>query len=562
MNRLRSQGSVLSRPEILLALLVIIAAILFFYHLGERDLWDAAETRAAQIAREMLESGDYVVPNLNGEVIATKPPIFHYLLIVSYKIFGVNEFAARLPSALAGIAVTIITFLLGMSIFGPRGAFISGLILILSSKLWWHARSAQMDTTFTALIACAQLCAYRLLHGSSRPRIHQAVMFALMGLATVTKGLLGFAVPIGTCIAFAAWERRWKLLRNLKAGRGVLIFLVFALPWFVFFILRAGADSAEEMFFRQQFTRFFSAFDRKQPFYFYFGEIFEVLFPWSIFIPAFILLFFKGMTRELKARLRFPLAWFGVTFILLSLSQAKRGAYLLPLFPAAALLIGALWEHAIAGLASSGADRSPSGKGRSWLHTLYDRKFEISLSFFGFALGGAAVGAPTYFVLSDTMHEAPPQFVLLCLLAAFTGFGLLLATRKQAFRAAFALICVAAGFFFIYYTDALLPDRTWKRSVKPAAQRLVQLAGADGRAASYDIDRPGLYFYADRRILLLETPEGLADALQSTAPLTCLILDEDYQEIVSVLPRHCIASDQEHIRKKKALIISNRCPSS
>ena len=555
-----SQGTDSLRTAALLAILIAIASTLFFYRLGERDLWDAAETRAAQIAREMIETGDYVVPHLNGEVIATKPPIFHYLILLSYRLFGVSEFSARFPSALAGVALAAITFSIGVTILGLRGAFISGLVLILTSKLWWHARSAQMDITFTALIAGAQLCAYRILNGAPRPAPYQAAMFALMGIATVTKGLLGLAVPMASCLVYLAWDRRLHDIRLLRPGRGLLIFLAFAPPWFVLFYIQAGSESANEMLFRQQFTRFFIAFDRKQPFYYYFGEVFAVLTPWSLFIPAAAMLFAPGSDETRRRSLRFPAVWFGVTFTLLSLSQAKRGAYLLPLFPAAALIIGALWEFAIAGpRGGSPAYEKESSVRRGLLRAIVARKLEICIWLLAIALAAGAVGFPLYVALSGEPRESFPNFEILCVAAGATALALAVALRRRAFRTAFALTCAITVIFLFFYTVAILPARTWKRSVKPAAKNLVLLAGSEGRAASYRIDKPGLYFYSDRRIALFEEPEDLAGALGGSVHLVCLILEKDYGKLKEGLPAHCVISEDENIRKKKALIISNRC---
>ena len=557
-----SHGTDSLRTAALLAILIAIASTLFFYRLGERDLWDAAETRAAQIAREMIETGDYIVPHLNGEVIATKPPIFHYLILLSYRVFGVDEFSSRFPSALAGVVLAAITFCIGTSILGLRGAFISGLVLILTSKLWWHARSAQMDITFTALIAGAQLCVYRILNGAPRPAPYRVALFALMGIASVTKGLLGLAVPMATCLVYLAWDRRLRDIRLLRPGRGLLIFVAFAAPWFVLFFIQAGSESANEMLFRQQFTRFFNAFDRKQPIYFYFGEIFEVLTPWSLFIPAAALLFAPGSDGTQRQALRFPAVWFSVTFILLSLSQAKRGAYLLPLFPAAALIIGALWEFAIAGPThGSPACAEESAARGGLLRSIVARKLEISTWLLAIALAAGAIGFPLYVVISGEPRESFPYFEILCIAAGGTALALGAALRRRAFGAAFALTCAITVIFLFFYTYAILPARTWKRSLKPAAANLVLLAGPEGRAASYRIDKPGLYFYSDRRIALFEEPEELATALGGPHHLTCLILEKDYRELKEALPVHCVVSEDENVRKKRALIISNRCAS-
>ncbi|MDX9973777.1 MAG: glycosyltransferase family 39 protein [FCB group bacterium] len=329
-----------SRERIGFILLLLLTAALFLVNLGGYDLWPPDEPRFAEIAREMKLSGDPIVLHVNNEFYKEKPPLLFWSIVAASLPAGeITSLTARMPSALAAFVTVLLTVLLARRLFDERTALWAGLILATTGLFWWEARSVRTDMLFTACTT-ASLYAFWRFHESQRFGWLAALYFALAA-ALFTKGPPALVFLVLTAIVFY-----WKQPQPRKRLHLILGILIAAIPVLAWFLVasRLGASaapSAEEAaaganLFRQTIGRFFMGVSKAQPPW-YFVEVLPLdLLPWTLFLP-WTLLYAWRRRRDGEA-MRFLLSWIVPAFIFFSISIGKRAVYLLPIYPAIAIL--------------------------------------------------------------------------------------------------------------------------------------------------------------------------------------------------------------------------------
>ncbi|HEX5759778.1 MAG TPA: glycosyltransferase family 39 protein [Thermoanaerobaculia bacterium] len=329
--------------------LAALAALLYLPGLGARDLWNPDEARYAQVAREMLERRDPLVPHLNGEVYTQKPPLLFWAIgAVSLSTGGVGETSARLPSALAAIAATLLVFRLGERLFGRRAAWLAAAVFATCAKVLWQGRFGQIDMLLVALVT---LAVWWWARGWTEGRRGFYLLFFLAaGLATLAKGPVGLLPPLLSILAFLALTGQWGEVRRLGLGRGLLLWAAIVAAWLVPAALAAGPVYLDEVLFKQNLTRYADPWHHLQPWHYYLTVLPADFFPWSFLLPAALVVGRREgwLRRRERHPFLFALCWVAVTLLFFSLSSAKRTVYVLTLYPALALLVGAALDRAAA----------------------------------------------------------------------------------------------------------------------------------------------------------------------------------------------------------------------
>lgn len=326
---------VLERHRFLL--LASVGALLYVTGLGWRDLWFPNEPNVADVAQAMFLSGDWVVPRRMGEVWVDYPPLLYWAGAASSAVFGeMSAFSLRLPSALGAIALSLITCFAGSRWFGPSAGLWAGFLLLTFPQFALQAIGYRPDMLFGLFIA-AGLLAYAAGAGSEPSWKLRAAGFALLGLAMLTKGPLGLLLPGLVLALWHGTRREWRRLAAL-APLGMVSLAIY-LPWFVACAHQAGADSVVEELWLH-FARFGSgARGHVRPPYYYAVNLWLDLAPWSLLLPLALWRIRRcGAWRDPRQQLL--LWWLGAFFVFLSLAVTKRQLYLLPAYPAAALLLG------------------------------------------------------------------------------------------------------------------------------------------------------------------------------------------------------------------------------
>src|SRR6201993_107758 len=345
---------------LLLLVLLIAAAIYLGCVLSPPSLMDDVDAVQAQIAKTMLTSGDWVTARLDGVLYLEKAPLIYWLIAISYRIFGVSDWAARLPVAFASIALALLTALFGMWAFGKRAGFYAGLCMSTCVGLFLFTRIQIPDVMLTFTIALAMWALLRALDETEqRPRLWAAILAASLGAGLLLKSLVGIVFPVAAGLIYLYVSkqlflgRTWQRLRPMS---GSLIMLVIAVPWHVLATLRNPPYFAWTLksgpglyhgflwfyFINEQLLRFFNLryprdYNTVPRLYFWLFHLLW-LFPWSVYLPAVAKLSFKPVDRAGQARLM-SLCWAGLILVFFTFSTTQE-YYSMPCYPALALLLG------------------------------------------------------------------------------------------------------------------------------------------------------------------------------------------------------------------------------
>jgi 4-amino-4-deoxy-L-arabinose transferase-like glycosyltransferase len=333
-------NSTISRRGLWILLAVFAAG--WFCNLGYRHLVKPDEGRYAEIPREMVASGDWLTPRLNGYKYFEKPALQYWATAASFALFGQNEWAARLWPGLTGFLGVLLVYWAGKRLFAPP-AGLCGAAAAASCAFYvaiGHILTLDMALTFFMSASVFAFAVAQQDSGESERRRWMLVAWAAAALAVMTKGLIGIVLPAGAVAAYVLLHRDWKLLARLQLIQGGLLFLAIAAPWFILVSL-ANPEFARFFFIHEHFERFLTReHDRYQPAWFFIPVLLGGILPWIVcFFPAL----WRAWTRSAAAGFhtqRFLLLWCATVLVFFSASNSKLVPYILPLFPALSLLIG------------------------------------------------------------------------------------------------------------------------------------------------------------------------------------------------------------------------------
>ena len=346
-------------------LLLLVSYLQFFHQLGGLGLVGPDEPRYAQVAREMAASGDFVTPRLHGEPWFEKPILYYWMAAAAFKALGVSELAARLPSAMAGLLGVVAVFLVGRHWVSTRCGLAAALILASSPMYLSLARAASTDMILTSALAMSLACIYfawfgqrpdtavKALPGNrSSAWVHATYVF--LALAVLAKGPVGAVLAGASTALFVLTTKRWDLLKRLLQPGAVMLGLAVVLPWYWLCYRANGWSFIQEFLINHNVARFATdRYQHAQPFWFYIPVVFAGFLPWvfQILAPAWQ---WSGGWRPLRQQWResksdsesvLLWAWALFPFLFFSLSRSKLPGYVLPMFPALALLAAKQWDR-------------------------------------------------------------------------------------------------------------------------------------------------------------------------------------------------------------------------
>jgi len=329
--------SLFSKNAGIVILLALFGAIMLG-NLGGWDLKGADEPRYAQIAREMLETGQYILPHLNGEIYSAKPPLFFWLMALSAVPSGdVSAFEARLPSVLAGLGLILLTYLFAARLFDRHTGLLAAGVLFCCRQFFSTATSSHFDIILAFWTTLSLLFFYTGYTRTKKGGEYMLGAYGAMGGALLTKGPVGLIVPLASMLLFVLARKEFNRIQDLHIGKGLLIAVGIIAAWLIPACILGGEAYTNNILFKQTLGRTVESFAHKEPFYFYFLGFPMDFLPWSLFVPAAALYFWKYRSRSKDILL--PLVWFVFTFTMFTLVSGKRDLYLLPLYPAAAMLM-------------------------------------------------------------------------------------------------------------------------------------------------------------------------------------------------------------------------------
>jgi 4-amino-4-deoxy-L-arabinose transferase-like glycosyltransferase len=324
-----------SRSLVDYLLLAGFCGFLFFFGLNYFGLVGADEPRYAQIAREMLVRHDWITPTLGGKPWLEKPVLYYWQAMVAYRVFGVSDWAARLPSAFDA-SLMIVTVYLFLRKFRPTLELDGALITASSAGVIGFARAASTDMPIASMFTIAMLCWWAW--NESARKLYLGMFFFFIALATLAKGpvAVALAVIILTCHALAV--RDYSLIRRTLWVPGVMLYCAIALPWFVLVQIR-NPEVFQIFILEHNLARFgTNLYHHMQPFWYYIPVMLLALLPWTVLVIWAISKYSRSWQRTPELSL-FLLIWFLAPMVLFSISRSKLPGYILPALPAGTLFL-------------------------------------------------------------------------------------------------------------------------------------------------------------------------------------------------------------------------------
>ena len=327
------------------ALLAVAHLLLTLPNIGGHTLWDMDEGVNAEAGREMLESGNWITPYYNSEMRTAKPALLYWLQATSFWAFGVNEFAARFPAVLCGLGSVWLTYELGRRMFSPATGLLSGLIIASCVEFCLISHAATPDPPLILFLSAVFYCYWAGSEGDRRWWF--VPCGALCGLAVLTKGPIGVAMPGLVVLLHLAWTRRLGKLWDHRLLLGALAFVAVAAPWYLMVTLDTRGKWLRAFLEKENFDRFQNPADghRGSPFY-HVGLLLALFAPWSTFLLPGLWQSWREARRQAVGadetdtadKYRFLIVWFLSYLVFFSVAATKLPNYVLPLYPAIAIL--------------------------------------------------------------------------------------------------------------------------------------------------------------------------------------------------------------------------------
>jgi 4-amino-4-deoxy-L-arabinose transferase-like glycosyltransferase len=498
-----------------LFLLLAVACLLLFPLLGTEGLTDPDESAYAESVREMAERGDWLVPHLYGQPLLDKPILIYWVMGASFRLLGEGELAARLPSALAAIALLLAVWRLGKLVHqSDIAGLLSALVLASSLEFVLLGRAAVTDMLLTLFCTLAILCYVETLWGQGS-RLLPLAGAAFLGIAVLTKGPVGLLIPgmvLGACMAASRGWRRWREIRPFAS---TLIFLAVAVPWYAAVALQRP-DLVQEFFVTGNLGRFLKAEHRPvSPLYY--GVVLLIGFlPWSAFLPGAMGRALAGWKRKdpSQCRLLLPTLWLLTLIVFFTLAASKLPSYILPALPAAAILAA---EPLTAWLKPTPAGKRLPGTGAMLLLVIL-------------------TGGMIYFAMSRQSFGSIPGSIKTALLpVCFAGLlGTLFALSALIMqRAKLAYLILQGGSVTLILSLLLFGFpilEPWKSSREAANATRPMLQSAD-RLVLYRESHPGFGYYLHRIPELVHSEPALEGILGEPGRVFCLMGRGNYEKL-------------------------------
>jgi 4-amino-4-deoxy-L-arabinose transferase-like glycosyltransferase len=501
---------------------VALGSLLFGWRLGGHDLWPTDEPRFGLVAREMRERGDPVVLSLNNRLYTEKPPLFFWA-VNGFALLtgGVDEVAARLPSVLSGVLALLLILKLGQMLYDRPTGIVAAIVFATSVQILERARWASIDMTLNAFVLAAILLLWRGIEEGDGGRLGVRLAWVAMGCATLAKGPVGLVLPLLALAPAAVITSGWRTLRRLVPPSGIVLYLAVTLAWFVPFALRLGPGQAIDILTHQTVERYVAAWNAQHPIWYYAWRFPVGFFPWAVFLPWALR---DGLRPSRPAEERratvFLASWIAAIFLFFSLSTGKRGVYIIPLYPAAALLV-ARWIR-----------RCGSGAGEARAGAFGGLRAAFAVWALAASSAAAAAAAAVPRRHPDLRGAA---LAVAALLAASAVVSLVLAWRGRPVPAALSVAAAMAGILLVC-TESVVPWADGHLNLGGFARQVRAHLRDDVPLAATEEKRDAWVFYTGRFVEETDSPEQVLAYLGGPAPRDLLIEDEVLSRIRDDLP--------------------------
>lgn len=539
LHRIRKNESL-----IYLLILVALSSALFFYKLGQLSLWDPDEPRYAETAKEMVRSGDWLVPRFNGKERFDKPVLFYWLIAAAYKAFGISEFTARLWPAIFGLLGVILVYLLGQKMFSPKVGLFSGLILATNIQYVTVSRLAITDMALTFFLELAFFSFWFGYQSKARLKknLFYLIFYISIALAALTKGPVALVFAGFIVILFLIINKDLKVLKEMQIFLGAAVFCLIALPWYIIIIQQYGRVYVDYFFLKHNIARFAThELKHPGPFVYYLPVLYLGLFPWSAFLFSSIWCLgtdkFNFLNAQ-KKQLSFLFIWFFTIFIFFSIAKAKLPTYIMSLYFPAALLLGRFLGLVV--------ENKESAAVKKHINVSLVQLFIMFLSMAVALFIVVKINSPQSILLTSFMN-----------IWLFLGLVFILFLfRAGRFLSAFVSLSAVIAVFTILFLSQIAPRAAEVRSLREAGQKVFSLTKGQGSVFSYRFLKPSSVFYCDQNIKRLESKAEFIEVLNKPQRIFCWIDSDDeyYEEVKDLIKNKAWVIAQTSTK----LVISNK----
>ncbi|MBX9654182.1 glycosyltransferase family 39 protein [bacterium] len=471
---------------------ILIAACLAMYWTGngEYSLWDRDEPRFATATREMIASGEWLVPTFNGELRPDKPILIYWLQSIAYLLLGDNPFAARFWSGIGGTVACLATWHLGQSMFDQRVGRVAAWVLSLSPMLIIESKLGTVDAVLLAFITLSIAWLWTLYKDGPSTR-WAAAFWVCLGLGILTKGPIALAIPGALAVAFCAVRREWSWLRNLKPLWGVPLLFAIIAPWCIAVQIATNGEFLARALGHHVVNRAMRPLESHSGFPgYYVVSVLALMVPWSFLFPW---VFWTHRYRFLKhPAVTFLACWTFVTLIIFELVRTKLVHYFLPAYPALAILFAS-----------------------SLVGRFADEKIGIqTISRVRVGWGMISMGAFLIVATATFAIIAMPQNigVPLGIAAGIGGLGLILAgrlLRDGRYRMAFITQTAVGTLTIVLVGAQVLPALHSSQTIIDVADRLRQLSQSGHSVALWQYRNPSLVYNVGHPLSILDEMRGM-----------------------------------------------------
>lgn len=526
----------------LLLLLLPLCYALFFHDLGNRDIWNPDEDEYVQVNIEMVRDGHWIKPTLFGEPYSIKPPLLNWIGSgFSVLAGGVSEHTSRLPSAIAATLGLFALYPLGRMLFGRRAAYLAVLVLATTPLYVEFGRWIQINMISTALLVATLTCFWWGWANPGRRSLAYLLMYAPAALGTLDMGAVNAVMPAIVIASYLIVMRSPRHILALRIVPGLILFLAITAPWYVAVGLEGGY--AENLLITTNFTRFFTEWQHTRPFYYYLGTTPAYFLPWFLYLPGILYLILSGRARRDRERLLFPLVWLVSLFVFFSCSQTKRSEYVLPVFPALALLVGYGMDRALNGWDTDWP--------RRWL-VAWPTRITLGVA----ALAG--VGAPL--VAAIFAREWLPILLplsLVTLVGAWASHRLLESGRGVA---SIATLAITAAALVALGAGPYVSKRNEQESAKSFCREVARHLAPGERVKLFRYSKPVYGVYTGRFLDVASELDELREWMASDQPVFVIMKEKEYLAIEDELPQPLYVVIRHWIDRRYVLLVSNRPP--
>lgn len=525
-----------------LSILCGLCLFLFFFRLADTGImYPSFEPRRMLLAKDMVRNGHWLVPYLLGKPYIMKPPLLPWLISAGYLLVGSPDlWATRFFPALAGLLTVVVTFFFAKRLFNQRVGLLAALILATSLLYIRRARMAEEDIILTLFIALA-LLTFLLAYYYQAGKRYYIFFYLFVALACLTKGPPGLSFPVLTIAPFLLLRRDLRAIRKMELFPWALIFGALVVSWYIVAYAQSGVAEAQNFFVADIWNKFFPQ-EPGRPFYQYVVQLFAHFFPWSLFLPAAAVYVATKQGKGERECSFFLLFWIIPNLFLFSLAGAKRNEYILPLYPALAILTAQAWERFL-------VDKKDSLLKKMTLLGIYAFAF--------LAIGAGLFGA------IFSLIKYPQDLLwngLLGFLFVLGGLTILFFAKRRQYIAFFPVAAIMMMGFIFTFTSHIAPTYLRYTTPNEFCAKLAERVKSADVLISFRCQDEFIINELDRMIPNIDDESELDRYLAGEKQVYIIMDGKEFLRLKEEKPQMQLVILQEHFLKMKrsVVLVTNR----